>query len=184
MDVHMLVQGTPNPNALKFVLNVPVRRSGRVTYKSAGECGGNPLAAALFALPGVREVFFYDNYITVTQDGTADWNELEERVKATIRSGIENHDPDFPVPQSEEASSETPADPELARIDAILEETVRPALRMDGGDLQLVSLEGNVLKIHYQGACGSCPSATFGTLRAIESLLKDQYNADIVVELA
>ncbi|MCC6759324.1 MAG: NifU family protein, partial [Candidatus Omnitrophica bacterium] len=77
-----------------------------------------------------------------------------------------------------------PTDPELIKIDAIINKNVRPYLQMDGGDLQLIALNGNVLIINYQGACGSCPSSTMGTLKAIENLLRDEYNPEITVELA
>ncbi|MBI5415301.1 MAG: NifU family protein, partial [Candidatus Omnitrophica bacterium] len=66
----------------------------------------------------------------------------------------------------------------------ILDQTVRPALQMDGGDIELLDYKDNVLRVFYQGACGSCPSATMGTLRAIENILRDQFNPDVVVELA
>ncbi len=72
--------------------------------------------------------------------------------------------------------------PELKKIDAILDKTVRSYLQAHGGNLKLVSLEGNTLKIKYQGACGGCPSATFGTLQAIEGALKEEYNPNIVVQ--
>jgi Fe-S cluster biogenesis protein NfuA len=35
-----------------------------------------------------------------------------------------------------------------------------------------MGLENNQLKVHYQGACGTCPSSTSGTLFAIESMVK------------
>ncbi len=54
----------------------------------------------------------------------------------------------------------------------MVDHDVRPYLHGDGGDLYLVGLEGNVLKVHYQGACGSCPSSLSGTLAGIESMVK------------
>jgi Fe-S cluster biogenesis protein NfuA len=54
----------------------------------------------------------------------------------------------------------------------LVDQNVRPYLQGDGGDLYLVGLEGNVLKVHYQGACGSCPSSLSGTLAGIESMVK------------
>ena len=86
MDTQIMIQSTPNPNALKFVLNIPVKTEGNWTYKSAGECDHNPLAKAIFGLSNfVKEVYFFDNYVTVTQDGTADWDESEEKIKETTR---------------------------------------------------------------------------------------------------
>ncbi|MBI5149578.1 MAG: NifU family protein [Candidatus Omnitrophica bacterium] len=186
MNPQLMIQSTPNPNALKFVLNVPVKTSGNWTYKSAQECADNSLAAAVFALDShVREVYFFDNYITVTQDGDSDWDALEEKIRATIMAKIAAHDPDFRTSEPQEKPQAAAAQsPEMAQINTILDQTVRPALQMDGGDIQLVEYKNNTLRVFYQGACGSCPSSTMGTLKAIENILKDQFNPDVVVELA
>ncbi len=181
-DIRMQVQSTPNPNALKFVLSVPVKAEGKITYKSAEECHTNPLARQLFSIPHVTEVFFFENYITVTQDGNGDWDVLEEQVRSKIMDNIKTHDPHFKTEEAKKPAS-LAASPELARIEQILDDTVRPALQADGGDLQILGLEGNTLMINYQGACGSCPSATMGTLKAIENLLREEYNPNIVVQM-
>ena len=60
----------------------------------------------------------------------------------------------------------------LDRINDLLDEEIRPFLQNDGGDVYVVSLVGNKLTVHYQGACGSCPSSLSGTLTGIENLLK------------
>ena len=188
MEIRLMVQSTPNPNALKFVLNVPVKAEGNVTYKNIGQCQHNPLAKAIFELSNfIKEVYFFDNYITVTQDGTADWDELEEKIRTTIMAKAKDHDPNFIIeeaPKKQAAAAAAQDNPEISRINAILDETVRPALQMDGGDIQVVGYEGNTVKVFYQGACGSCPSSSMGTMQAIENILKDQFNPEITVELA
>lgn len=186
MGAQLTVQNTPNPNALKFVLNVPVKADGNYTYTSAGECGNNPLAKAIFNMnPSIREVYFFDNYITVTQDGSVDWNTIKEGIQTTILGNIEQHDPNFEIPA---AQTQTPAssqgNPDLDRINAILDQTVRPALQMDGGDLQVIDYENKNLQISYQGACGSCPGARMGTLAAIQRILQDQFDPQITVSMA
>jgi Fe-S cluster biogenesis protein NfuA len=60
----------------------------------------------------------------------------------------------------------------VERINEILDEQVRPYLQGDGGDLYVLGLEGNRLTVHYQGACGSCPSSISGTLAGIEGLVR------------
>jgi Fe-S cluster biogenesis protein NfuA len=60
----------------------------------------------------------------------------------------------------------------LEKINTILDEQVRPYLQGDGGDLHVLGLEGNKLSVHYQGACGSCPSSISGTLTGIENLVR------------
>ncbi len=182
MEIKTMIQSTPNPNALKFVLNVPVKTQGKVTYKNAGQCGHNPMAAALFTIPNITEVYFFDNYVTVTQDGNVDWDQIEEQIKKVILEYAANHDPDFQVEEDKKAISPISSDPEIVKINAILDNTIRPGLQMDGGDLQIVSFDGVNLTVSYQGACGSCPSSTMGTLKAIEGILRDQYNPEITVQ--
>jgi NFU1 iron-sulfur cluster scaffold homolog, mitochondrial len=60
----------------------------------------------------------------------------------------------------------------LDRINELLDQQIRPYLQGDGGDLHVLGLEGNTLTVHYQGACGSCPSSLSGTLVSIENLVK------------
>ena len=182
MEIRTMVQSTPNPNALKFVLNVPVKTQGKVTYKNAGQCSHNPMAAALFAIGNITEVYFFDNYVTVTQDGQADWDKIEEQIKKVILEYAADHDPDFQVEEDKNPAAVVWDDPEIVKINAILDNTIRPGLQMDGGDIQIVSFDGLNLTVNYQGACGSCPSSTMGTLRAIESILRDQYNPEITVQ--
>ena len=187
MDIRLMIQSTPNPNALKFVLNTPVKTEGNVTYKKAEDCAHNPLAKSLFEIhPSIKEVYFFDNYITVTQDGGTDWDELEGKIKTAVMDKIKDHDPNFKVEEVQktavpEASNDNP---DIAKINEILDQTVRPALQMDGGDIRLIDYASNTLKVYYQGACGSCPSSSAGTMKAIENILRDQFNPEIVVELA
>jgi NFU1 iron-sulfur cluster scaffold homolog, mitochondrial len=67
-------------------------------------------------------------------------------------------------------------------IEAVLDKAIRPALANDGGGIQVIAIEGNTIKIHYQGACGSCPSSTSGTLQYIENFLRDNVHSELVVE--
>ena len=72
----------------------------------------------------------------------------------------------------------------LGRINELLDDRVRPALAGDGGGLEIMGLEGKTLTISYQGACGSCPSSTAGTLMAIQNLLQSEVDDELVVTLA
>ncbi len=182
-SVQTIVQSTPNPNAFKFVVNSPVKTEGNVTYRSAAECQNNALAESIFSVANVTEVYFYDNYITITQDGAADWEDMEDQIKSIIADQFAQHDPNFVVEVKDDPFA-ADDDPELAKINEVLDRTIRPALQMDGGDLAIYALQDNVLTINYQGACGSCPSSTMGTLQAIEGILREEYHPDITVKMA
>ena len=183
MEYTVTVQPTPNPNALKFVLNVPVKSTDSASFRTTVEAAAVPLAAALLKLAGVAEVYFSGRFITVTQTGEIDWDVLEKSVNQVILSQIAGHNPDFDLGANKAGGAE-PLSGELAKINAVLDSTIRPALQRDGGDLQVLALKDNVLTISYQGACGCCPHAAMGTLYAIQNILQDSYKSDIVVQMA
>ena len=177
------IEPTPNPNAMKFILKEPLTWGITRSYDNAGVAADDPLAAALFDVEHVTNVFYVDHWITVTQDGQADWQELLRKLAPPIREAPAADDKSAQVaaqaaPEMEQMSE---GDRErLDKINAILDEQVRPYLQGDGGDLFVLGLAGNQLTVHYQGACGSCPSSLSGTLAGIESLVR-QIEPDLEV---
>ena len=171
------IEPTPNPNAMKFVLKEPLTWGISRSYASAAEAKDDPLAAALFEIPHVSNIFYVDHWITVTQDGGADWPELKRKLAGPIREApaADADSTRYAAAAASGAGLEnlSEADREkLDRINDLLDDQVRPYLQGDGGDLYVVGIEGNRLMVHYQGACGSCPSSISGTLAGIESLVR------------
>ncbi|HIK06755.1 MAG TPA: Fe-S cluster assembly protein NifU [Trichormus sp. M33_DOE_039] len=70
----------------------------------------------------------------------------------------------------------------IALIQKVLDEEVRPVLIADGGDVELYDVDGDIVKVVLQGACGSCSSSTATLKIAIESRLRDRINPSLVVE--
>lgn len=165
------IERTPNPDAMRFVLAEPLTNGVTRSFENSAEAEGDELASALFAIENVINVYYVDKYITVTQDGKAVWSELLRKLAPPIREAqpqvFEN---DSEVHVSAEAANSD--DPRLQEINRMLDEQVRPYLLADGGGLKVLGLDGTRLKVHYQGACGTCPTATTGTLYAIESMVK------------
>ncbi len=58
-----------------------------------------------------------------------------------------------------------------SRVTSALDE-VRPALQMDGGDVELVGIEDGVVKVRLLGACGGCPMATMTLVGFVEERLR------------
>jgi len=67
------------------------------------------------------------------------------------------------------------------RIRAKLEE-LRGFLQADGGDMEVMSIEGTLVKLKLQGACGCCPHATMTIKHGIERTLREQVDETITVE--
>ena len=57
-------------------------------------------------------------------------------------------------------------------VETVLDE-MRPYLMADGGNVELVDIEGPVVKLRLQGACGSCPSSTMTLKMGIERRLRE-----------
>jgi Fe-S cluster biogenesis protein NfuA len=179
-DVLIRIQATPNPNAWKFVLDRPVLTEGKATYTNIQEADQSLLASALFQVDGVRQVHFFQNVITVTHSFDSDPEEIQKNACSVIQTRMPAHNPNVTI-QDEKKMRRASLSPELQQIEEILDQTVRPGLQGDGGDIEVVKYDENKLYVFYQGACGTCPSATSGTLMAIEGILRDQYNPSIEV---
>ena len=181
------VMGTPNPHALKFILSHPLVTNGSKSYTSPEGARKNPLAASLFALGDVASVFIMENFVTINKATAAEWEPLIAKIKGAIEDAEAPEVTAAPAPEAPTADAGVSGDDQgalLRRINEVLDQQIRPGLAMDGGGLQVMGLDGHTLKIHYQGACGSCPSAMMGTLYAIEGLLRDTVDPRITVQAA
>lgn len=177
------IQPTPNPNALKFIMNIPVKMEGNSTYKSPSECGENQLALELFKVRGIDQLHFFENVIAITKFSYEDWNSVETGVMKALKEFMPTHNPNYNDPNPE-ADRRKNLSPELQQIESILDKTIRPGLQGDGGDIQALTYQDNILMVKYQGACGTCPSSTTGTLEAIKAILRDEMNPEIEVYIA
>ena len=55
-------------------------------------------------------------------------------------------------------------------------------LQADGGDLEIVAIEGKTVKLRLRGACGGCPHATMTIKGGLERILRDELDPEIVIE--
>ena len=67
------------------------------------------------------------------------------------------------------------------KIRAKLDE-LRVHLQADGGDLEIVEIDGKNVKLRLQGACGTCPHATMTIKNGLERILREEIDPDIVIE--
>ncbi|MEN8247174.1 MAG: NifU family protein [Thermodesulfobacteriota bacterium] len=69
------------------------------------------------------------------------------------------------------------------KVEAALNE-IRPMLQRDGGDVELVAIEGGVVKVRLQGACAGCPMSQMTLRNGIERVLKERIPEVTAVEQA
>ena len=135
----------------------------------------------LHRLPFSGDMLFYDGgeglvlqaAALLEENGFTDYVYVEEGYDAVLAALMA--DP-------EEIKFDSLDEVEQARaIEKVLDEKVRDFLARDGGGLELVGIDGDRVLVSYQGACGSCPSSTTGTLRYIQSALTLALNHPIEV---
>ncbi len=61
-------------------------------------------------------------------------------------------------------------------------EEMRVYLQADGGDMDVVSIDNNLVNLRLKGACGGCPHATMTIKQGIQRLLREQVDESITVE--
>jgi hypothetical protein len=80
----LTVQPTPNVNALKFIVNRRMTEGRSQTFTDA-KMAPVPLARDLLGIPGVRQVFFLNDFITITRTEETDWGTVVPAAEALIR---------------------------------------------------------------------------------------------------
>lgn len=163
---------TPNPASLKFVVDRILLATSVADYPDAASAQGNSkLAEKLFQYPFVTGVFIGRNFVTVSKTEAATWADgipvIKDKLQKFLESGeklVENEEVAAPVVDGDE--------PEIVRnIKQVIEEQVRPAVAMDGGDIIYQSFEEGVVKLQLRGSCSGCPSSTMTLKQGIQGLL-------------
>ena len=184
-DVEIYVQPTPNPRARKFICDRAVKNFGSEAYEVSDAPQAGPLLGAILRLPHITHAFTAYNILTLTQDGTQEWDELEPRLCELIRRLLPQHDPDQSLQAGVLARPAPPDTPEIRRISGILDQTIRPYVESHGGQLDIVAYDetSKRLTVGFEGACDACPASTGGTLQAVASVLREEYDEDLTVDV-
>ena len=167
--IRIHTEGTPNPNALKFVLDRVILESGSANFPDKQSSGNSPLAQKLFQLSSVIEVFFGKDFITISKTPDSSWDSIYDSLLKVINNHFESGEP---IILKSEAATFKGSNEIEQKIHEILDSQIRPAVASDGGDVIFDSYEEGVLKLHLQGSCSHCPSSIMTLKVGIESMLK------------
>jgi Fe-S cluster biogenesis protein NfuA len=180
VPITVYAEVTPNPAVIKYVANKPIV-PGIFEFKNIDEAKHSELAKQLFHFPFVKEVFFDQNYVSITKYDMADWNditmELREFIREFLAEGKEVVSQESIQKTEETVANETNQhhDETSLQIITILDEYVKPAVASDGGNILFQSYEeeSKTVNVILQGACSGCPSSTFTLKNGIETMLKN-----------
>jgi Fe-S cluster biogenesis protein NfuA len=177
--VYVSLEFTPNPNTLKYSVNrqlLKTRTTANFGRKEDADAT-SPLAAKLFAIPGIRGVMIGKDFVTVTKTEEGDWDVVHKTTSETLEEHlgsdaiVVNEDKMAAEAHAKAATGET-AGIEM-KIKDILDQEIRPAVAMDGGDITFDRFEDGVVYLHMQGSCAGCPSSTATLKDGIETRLRD-----------
>ena len=164
---------TPNPATLKFLPGRAVMEQGTANFTDSEAATRSPLAVRLFDLGGVTGVFYGADFVTVSKDDEASWQQLKPAVLGAIMEHFTSGAAlltrsDAPVP---EADTEDEGEV-VTQIKELLETRVRPAVAQDGGDIIFESYADGIVYLQMHGSCSGCPSSTATLKAGIENMLK------------
>lgn len=180
-------QETPNPNSIKFIPGKPVLGSGTMDFSNASKASSSHLAKRLFAIKGVKSIFFGPDFITVTKDDDdkLEWMVLKPSIFATIMDFYGTNLPVMKETIGADGGAKDSGDDDdseaVAMIKELLDTKIRPTVQEDGGDIHFVSFEEGIVKVKMQGSCTSCPSSVVTLKNGVQNML--QFYVPEVVEV-
>ncbi len=184
-SIRVDLEFTPNPNTLKYVVNVALLLSGAENFKdSASVKGKSDLADELFKLKGIQSLMIGKTFVTVTLGEQDSLTELNDQIISIIQNYLGAGKPAVNldvIAADRETQSPGNLGPVEERIVRILDEEIRPAVAMDGGDITFERFHEGVVYLHMKGSCAGCPSSTATLKMGIENRLKE--NIPEVIEV-
>lgn len=181
--VMLYTEQTPNPESLKFVTN-------RMLYKGTADFREedlaktwSPLGAELFEQPYVKGVYICNNFVTITKEFNYSWDDIMLNLKQFIKQYVEDEKEILKEGFAEEMAKieaengigyqYTGDEKEIVqKIKELIDQYVKPAVEMDGGNIEFKSFEKGVVTVILQGSCSGCPSSTVTLKSGIEGMLK------------
>ncbi len=166
---------TPNPNTLKFNVGRTLVESGSLNFPDKEKAKGVPLAEALYKLDNVLGVMVGHDFVTVTKRPETSWHNMAQPVIESLKALFATGQELIPAGLTGSTAPEVAAGAhgEIERkIREILDNEIRPAVAMDGGDIQFYGYADGVVTLHLQGSCSSCPSSVMTLKMGVENRLK------------
>ncbi|MEM9921887.1 MAG: NifU family protein [Bacteroidota bacterium] len=181
--VMLYTEQTPNTETLKFVTN-------RMLYKGTADFREeelakewSPLGAALFELPYVKGVYICNNFVTISKEFNYSWQDIMLKLKQFIKEYVESGqdivkdgfaDEMEKIEKERIDNYEYSEDEEeiVKKIKELIQTYVKPAVEMDGGNIEFKSFNEGIVTVVLQGACSGCPSSTVTLKSGIEGMLK------------
>jgi Fe-S cluster biogenesis protein NfuA len=169
--VYVSLEFTPNPNTLKYSVNRKLLMKGAANFtKKEDALARSPLASKLLNIDGISGVMIGTDFVTITKTEEGDWDHVHKNASDTIDRHLT--DGELVLNENVEPILNQNSSEIEKKIQQFLDEEIRPAVAMDGGDVSLDRFEDGIVYLHMQGSCAGCPSSTMTLKMGIETKLK------------
>lgn len=160
------VVDTPNPDTKKFVFDQTIVKTGSKEFKKSDQSNID-LVNDLFLIKELELVYLDKNFISIKKNKDSSWDNIVQDILEALNKRISEN---FNALSFEEESEFT--DDISKRIEEVLNDKIRPAVAMDGGDIRLKSFKDGVAEVMLKGACAGCPSSTVTLKHGVERMIK------------
>ena len=181
--IMLYTEQTPNPESLKFVTNKIIYKGPADFREEKLAKEWSPLASELFTFPYVKGVYICNNFVTVTKEFNYSWEDIMLKLKEFIKTYVsdgkailkEGFEEAMKAKEAENGVGYeyTGDQAELVKkIKELIDTYVKPAVEMDGGNIEFKSFDEGIVTVVLQGSCSGCPSSTVTLKSGIEGMLK------------
>ncbi len=181
--IMIYTEQTPNPETLKFVTNRMLYRGTADFREEELAKEWSPLGTELFGMEPVKGVYICNNFVTITKEFNYNWEDIMLSIKEFIKAYVDAEKPilnDGFAEAMEELEAKEDAGREytedeaklVEKIKELIDTYVKPAVEMDGGNIEFKAFDAGKVSVVLQGACSGCPSSTVTLKAGIEGMLK------------
>ena len=179
-------EDTPNPNSLKFLFDQEIYQGSDSFDYTIEASQDEAFSKSIFEIPGIDRLYICGTFLTITKAEHETWSVIKPQVLQLIMHYSVNKQPmvklqDLSKPQqTDEKTLEHFSDIEK-EIYELIEERVRPAVAMDGGDVALIKYDtdSGIVYLRMKGSCSGCPSSS-ATLKGGVKRMLQHYIPEIV----
>jgi Fe-S cluster biogenesis protein NfuA len=157
---------TPNPDTKKFVFEQTIVSSSSKEFKKSDNTDIS-FVKELFLNNNLELIYLDKNFISIKKNKDCSWDDIIQNILDILGKNI---DQNFKPHSFKEESNFT--DDISKRIEEVLNDKIRPAVAMDGGDIRLKSFKDGVAEVMLKGACAGCPSSTVTLKHGVERMIK------------
>ncbi|MFM9065779.1 MAG: NifU family protein [Planctomycetota bacterium] len=169
-DAGIQIRGEPFSNAkCKFIIDRPIYEGRSYYFSNPGAAAGAPLAALLFAIPGITNVLISHNEVTVGKGSLDEWPVIGRQVGQAIRQHLASGQPAV----TDELRASLPSEDEIrASVERVLETEINPWVGQHGGVVRLAEVQENTVFLQMGGGCQGCGSATATLRYGVETAIR------------